>query len=83
MVHPAGVEPATFWSVARGATIDKHYNTNALSSSPSSACTTACTRMPESLQESPLEALAAALRSLTPEEGVALAALLKNKTAED
>ena len=82
MAHPEGLEPPTFWSVARKATDAKAGDANALEEPPANACTTACTGNPETMHGGRLETLAAALRELTPEERAALARMLLEGSGE-
>jgi hypothetical protein len=70
-----GLEPVTP-SVSSKGPLNATTNQQGLTASPSDACTTACTSEPENANAGTVEALAAALLSLSPADRQRLAALL-------
>jgi hypothetical protein len=70
-----GFEPTTF-TLATCQHPTEPTEPQALTDTPADACTTACTESPESVHDDRLEALAAALRDLTPGQREQLARML-------
>ena len=76
MVGGTGLEPVTPCMSSNGNPVGNTLQSKDLCAGEFGGCTNGCTGTPETAQSDWLEALAAALRNLTPDDRAALARLL-------
>ncbi len=76
MVEMNGIEPSTSCLPDKRDSVDSTLHAKDLHTHDSDGCSNGCSSTPDSLQQTDVAALAAALRNLTPSDRAALARML-------